>query len=360
MFTQAVIRCVLLSPLVYALSTFKRASVCNGNADLCSRSFGNVTFVGAHNSYAVGSTNLATNQDYNVTQQLHDGIRMLQIQAHSTDSGEIHLCHTDCILYDGGSLSSYLQSVKGWMDSNAQDILSILIVNINNLAASAFGQVFQSAGLSDLAYVPTVNPLPAGQWPNLGQMIDSGKRLVVFMDNGANDTTFPFLIPEFTNVWETAFDVTDPTFSCAVNRTQGDTSQQMYLINHFLDSNQPILGSFSSLAPDKGQLNVTNSASGPGSLGEQASDCSGQYGRAPNFMLVDFYNYGEGSVFQVAASLNGLPAPTNTIAPPLINGSASPSSSPSSARRVDLSGSAVVCLSMGMMISLVSGYALLA
>jgi len=36
-------------------------------------------------------------------------------------------------------------------------------------------------------------------------------------------------------------------------------------------------------------------------------------------MLVDFYNYGEGSVFNVAATLNGVDPPTNKIAPPLIN-----------------------------------------
>lgn len=331
MLTQVVTRFLMLLPLVRAVPPLKRATVCNGNADLCARSFGNVSFVGAHDSYAVGSMNLAANQDYNVTQQLKDGIRMLQNQAHSTDSGEIHLCHTDCILYDGGPFSDYLGSVKAWMDSNPQDVLSMLIVNINNLAASAFGQVFQSTGLADLALIPQSNPLPASQWPTLGDMIDSGKRLVVFMDNGANDTNFPYLIPEFTNIWETAFDVTDPSFSCAVDRKQGDTSQQMYLINHFLDSNQTIIGSVSSLAPDKAQLNVTNAVSGPGSLGQQAADCIAQNGRAPNFMLVDFYDYGEGSVFQVAASLNGIPAPTNKIAPPLGN-STSSSSDPSESR----------------------------
>jgi hypothetical protein len=31
-----------------------RATVCNGQAELCSRSYGNVTFVGAHDSYAIG------------------------------------------------------------------------------------------------------------------------------------------------------------------------------------------------------------------------------------------------------------------------------------------------------------------
>lgn len=31
-----------------------------------------------------------------VTQQLTDGVRMLQMQAHN-NSGDIYLCHTDCV-----------------------------------------------------------------------------------------------------------------------------------------------------------------------------------------------------------------------------------------------------------------------
>lgn len=76
--------------------------------------------------------------------------------------------------------------------------------------------------------------------------------------------------------------MTDPAFDCEVDRTKGDSATQMYLINHFLDE---------SLAgvpvPFKDQANVTNSASGAGSLGEQVGTCSAQHGRNPNFMLVD-------------------------------------------------------------------------
>jgi hypothetical protein len=31
-----------------------RATICNGHAEFCSRSYGNVSFVGAHDSYAIG------------------------------------------------------------------------------------------------------------------------------------------------------------------------------------------------------------------------------------------------------------------------------------------------------------------
>lgn len=79
--------------------------------------------------------------------------------------------------------------------------------------------------------------------------------------------------------------MTDTTFDCNVNRSKGDTSTELYLINHFLDEVVNVVAT--SIAPNKGALNVTNAASGVGSLGLQAEQCAAQNGRYPNFMLVD-------------------------------------------------------------------------
>ena len=88
---------------------------------------------------------------------------------------------------------------------------------------------------------------------------------------------------EFTNIWETKFNVIDPAdFDCTVNRTKGDTNTQMSLINHFLD--KLVLG---QPAPDVSKANVTNSASGPGSLGAHVDACVALNTRPPNFLLVD-------------------------------------------------------------------------
>lgn len=95
-------------------------------------------------------------------------------------------------------------------------------------------------------------------------------------------TDSPFCT-EFTNVWETPFDVIDPAFDCSVNRTKGDSSTQMYLINHFLDT----IGFGGNPVPDVAAANVTNGVSGTSSLGAQVDTCVAANGRAPNFMLVD-------------------------------------------------------------------------
>lgn len=91
----------LVSAVPHSERLVKRASVCNGDASLCDRLYSNVTYIGAHNSYAVGTIDGATtgkNQEQSVTQQLDDGIRLLQVQAHkssnSTEGSGIDLCHS--------------------------------------------------------------------------------------------------------------------------------------------------------------------------------------------------------------------------------------------------------------------------
>jgi len=185
--------------------------------------------------------------------------------------------------------------------TGALTVVSLLIVNSDGFKPTDYDTVFKAAGLNTLSYSPPSANISVGSWPSLGSLIDAGTRLITFMDAGADFTSVPYIIDEFTNVWETAFDVTDTTFDCNVNRTNGVPSSQMYLINHFLD--KVILG---QPAPDPGSANVTNGVSGTGSLGLQVQTCAAANGRNPNFMLVDFYEFGGGSVFEVAATANGV------------------------------------------------------
>jgi hypothetical protein len=114
----------------------------------------------------------------------------------------------------------------------------------------------------------------------------------------------------------------------------------MALINHFLD--MIVLG---QPAPDVDKANITNAATGAGSLGAHVDTCIALNTRPPNFMLVDvrlplllygictnvhpqFYEYGGGSVFQVAATINGVTySPTTPVATPLSASSSTASGS---------------------------------
>jgi len=132
-------------------------------------------------------------------------------------------------------------------------------------------------------------------------MISSGKRVVAFIDKGANTTgdTVDFLIPEFPNIWETPFDYTDSSFPCSIDRTSGPlpNNQHMFMINHFLD-----IGPLGVLIPDKHAATKTNTVD---SILANAAGCAHLAGgRAPNFILLDWVDEGHG--IQAGNRLNGL------------------------------------------------------
>lgn len=184
-------------------------------------------------------------------------------------------------------------------------VVTLLIVNSDNLAATQFASIFVAAGVDSLSYSPQSASLPASGWPTLGSLIDAGTRLVTFLSTTANFDAVPYLIDgewstlhhptpcslcslpntllEFSSIWETPFNTVDKTaFQCQKDRGTGDTSTSMFLINHFLDVT--VLG---NPVPDVASANVTNAVSGPGSLGEEVAVCAGLYDRYPNFLLVD-------------------------------------------------------------------------
>jgi len=115
-----------------------------------------------------------------VTDQLNGGIRFLQAQTHNFEN-EMMLCHTSCFLEDSGTLINYLNTVKTWLDSNPTDVVTLLLTNGDNVPMSTYSALFEQAGLDQYGFVPASNPLSMEEWPTLGDLISSGKRLVTFI-----------------------------------------------------------------------------------------------------------------------------------------------------------------------------------
>ena len=53
-------------------------------------------------------------------------------------------------------------------------------MNIDSLPVTAYSAVYESVGLDALSFAPTSASLASSAWPSLGEMIDSGKRVVTF------------------------------------------------------------------------------------------------------------------------------------------------------------------------------------
>ncbi|GAA5892735.1 uncharacterized protein JCM6883_007456 [Sporobolomyces salmoneus] len=281
------------------------ATTCNGYSEFCDRKYSNVSIVGAHNSYGVQRGSVAANQNYTVETQLNNGIRMLQVQGHMNNN-ELHLCHTSCFLLDAGTFTSYLTTVKSWLDANPNEVITLLLVNSDGISPSVWAQSYVDSGLAQYVYTPSNVPVPYDSWPTLQSMISANTRVVSFLAQQADVSSVPYLLDEFTNIWETPFDETDDSFPCTVDRVTGSAEGKMYLMNHFLDVNTTLFGQTIPV-PDTARLLETHASSGPApAMSAQADQCFSNHGYYPTFTLVDYYDVGDGSVFEVAAQMNGV------------------------------------------------------
>ncbi|KAK3692254.1 PLC-like phosphodiesterase [Podospora appendiculata] len=287
---------------------------CNNSPKLCSRAYNNITHMGAHDSSflrdASTSNSIAGDQYYNATVALSAGIRLLQTQVHDYLGG-LELCHTSCALLDAGSLEAWLAKIKYWLDHNANEVVTLLLVNSDNKNASDFGLAFESSGLDTYGYVPTSNS-STKDWPTLQSMITSNKRLVTFIASITPSPSYPYLLNEFTYVFETPYDVKSlSNFTCNLDRPSSQSSaasalkaQMLPLLNHF---------AYTSITsdievPNVSDIDTTNSpeTNVTGALGQHADNCTTLWDTKPVFMLVDFYDHGP--AVDTADRLNGITA----------------------------------------------------
>ncbi|KAI3595893.1 PLC-like phosphodiesterase [Moniliophthora roreri] len=272
----------------------KRATVCNGHAELCSRGYGNTTFLGSHDSFAFSKDPLALarDQEVDIPTQLSLGVRFLQAQSHETERF-ISAIQAVCDLFDGGLVVNYLKKVKTFLDANPNEVLTLLFTNPEGLSLTdVWKPAFDDSGITPFAYVPPTQPMKRSDWPTLGELIDSGKRVIVFLDAGA-DGSVDFLLPEFSMLWEPPFSSTDPNFPCRVDRIDGPLSpeEHLHMLNHNLNINIIPIGD-GVLISDREDAPKTN---GVPSILADASGCAPfAGGQAPNFVMLDYVNVGEG------------------------------------------------------------------
>lgn len=193
-------------------------------------------------------------------------------------------------------------------------VVTILLVNADQASAQQLNEQFQAAAIIPYTYTPPSTTTALATWPTLQEMIAASTRLVTFVASldPASSTVAPYLLDEFTFVFENPFDVTNTTdFSCTPDRppsVQGNIlsaiqSGRLPLMNHFLYATQ----AFGIQIPDIGAISNTNAPSGTvGNLGTAASNCRSVYGRAPTFILVDFFD--EGPAISTVDTLNGITA----------------------------------------------------
>ena len=313
---------------------------CNGYVALCGRTLDDVSLAATHNSFASVTipTFLFGQQDGTIADQLRFGIHGFLIDTYYgfpgrdrvlTDTtslpkraaaveelGEpavkaaesirsrlgsarkgrraIYLCHGFCEL-GAVPLASALSDLRTFMAENPGEV--IMIINQDEgVRPDDIARAFEQAGLGDMIYRGSLGP-----FPTLGQMVQSGQRLVVMAENDAGKV--PWYHPAYAKAlqetpfrFRSAAALTDPAVvadTCRPNR--GLASAPLFLINNWVDTT-PV--------PRPSKAAAVNAYD---TLLNRARTCERIRHRVANLVAVDFYR--DGDVLGVVRTLNGIAHP---------------------------------------------------
>ncbi len=306
-------------------------TACNGFDALCDVPFDQVVIPATHNSMSIADgTWFLAEQPKDMVESLDDGIRGLLVDTwygqptedggaitapeslagaeaeltatygtevvasiqrtidrvrRSKPSGptEPYFCHTVCEI-GAEPMAPVMDRLNTWMDEHPREVLVLFIQD--TVTPEDTAAVLEKAGLADKAYVH-----PDGaEWPTLGEMIDSNKRLVVLMENKGGGDKIPYLHQGFDLVQDTEYTFKSATdFDCSLKR--GEPDSPLFSVNHWL-------ASFSKLISSAEEVNVYDV------LKPRIDQCEIDRGRTPSMIAVNWYDRGD--LFRVVNELNGV------------------------------------------------------
>lgn len=278
---------------------------CNGRAELCALRYDEVAQLASHNAMATSQDRfIAPLQDPSITGQLNEGVRALLLDTHRWETPQeiaarladsdfspamrrqirsvldtvdpprrgTWLCHAVC---RGGALPLVpeLEKIGEWLEQNPSDVVTLVIQD--GISGAGTRAAMRSAGVADMAFTPDDDP--HAQWPTLGEMIESDRRLVVFAEKA--DGPAPWYRNFFRYGMETPFAFRDPEdMTCVPNR--GGADKRLFLMNHFISNS-------GGSRLDAGRINARDFVL------DRAHRCERERGRPVNLVAVDYATIGD-------------------------------------------------------------------
>ena len=319
-----------------------RSAACNGHVELCGKRLNEVTFPASHNSMSSSAKEgwFSAAHTLSISDQLRAGVRGLLIDAHyglqagnavRTDLSErseqagntdrelylrtlgpeglaaigrirdrvlpgegkpgVFLCHRFCEL-GATEITGALREVREFLVERPDEVLIIVIEDY--VLPTAIVTAFEESGLAEKVY----RGPPAGPFPTLREMIDSGQQVVVYAENHGGAA------PWYTAGYDAALQETPFTFkratqldtpsrwpaSCVPNR--GTDEAPLFLINHWVNTDPTPRPS------DAAKVNRRDVLVG------RARECQRIRDRHPTLLAVDFTQ--QGDLYGAADVLNGV------------------------------------------------------
>lgn len=304
--TFAVTACALVGTMLAPVAiTGSSPRICQGSAELCDARYDEIAQLASHNAMATTADRfIGPLQDPDIVGQLNAGVRVLLLDTHRWERPEevaerlstsdfspalrqqltgilgrvnpphpgLWLCHSVC---GAGALEMVptLRQIGEWLRANPTEVVTLILQD--GVDAVTSQDAFGRAGLSDLLFEPDADP--DRPWPKLKDMVDGGRRLVVFAEKA--DGPAPWYRNLYRYGMETPFAFRSPDeMSCLPNR--GGADKRLFLLNHFVTAG-------GGLRLDAGVVNSRQRVL------ERAHTCERQRGRPVNFIAVDYSTIGD-------------------------------------------------------------------
>jgi len=232
-----------------------------------------VVFLRTHNSHSsleAGYDTVAQNQLKDITSQLEDGVRSLNIDVYF-EEGEVVVCHGACEF--GYELySKVLGDIEAFLRNNPFDVV-LLDLQVET-EKEKVAEVTEGSGVAEFLHVQ----VPGQPWPTLGEMVESGGRLVFFADRYVQGPSWYHAVEDFIygTHWEAAY-LED--LNCELTREPMEHG--LFELNHI----------FTRLFA---RIEVSEEINYNPLLWDRIKECSAAVGRGPNLLSLDFYSHSDG------------------------------------------------------------------
>ena len=291
-----------------------------------SRRFDQYCYLTTHNAYANNQAGWLYAQQVNsIIGQLNDGVRGLMLDVHRNpdNANEVVYCHESC------SVTNYIQpftpyenftdsltAIYRWMQNNPNEVITIILEQrVGN--ATILQNSYNASGINDITfYADRTNQgvnsswnVGTQGWPTLAWMIANNKRVVIFSDwNTSSNPPPPSKNDGFPFVWtytvENRYGNDSVGGGCVARHgslplTTPTSQVPLFIMNYFstISVNLPIDDYVSGYDYNNAFGNVMS----------KVNVCQGLNNRLPNFIAVDYYQYGfDGGPREVTAAVNRL------------------------------------------------------
>ena len=182
-------------------------------------------------------------------------------------------------------------SLRKFIEDNPREVL-IIELEMNDGSSTDLRAALQYSGLLEYVYFPQEETDTIEEWPTLGQMIYSNKRIILF---GSGDGMASCPASQCLDGILYTYDYISPTDTDGSDLTEceatvtGDVIVGFFLMNNYKESNNNI--------PTPSKARELNSYA---KLKERMESCTGR--RRPNLLSVDFWD--EGDVLKFVKDVN--------------------------------------------------------